>query len=123
MKKVVVLLLIATLLLTACVAATEKQPEDQHTKYGKRALEIADNYIDFVMNAGTALARMQDLTNAKGTLPIVDSSNENYQRYSAIENAVSDLYDEIEEAYIQNDAVGVVEARNKLAEVLGEKVR
>ena len=117
------MLLVVALLLTACAAGAEKQPDDQHTKYGKRALEIADNYIDFIMNAGTALARIQDLTNAKGTLPKVDSTDENYQRYSAIETAVSELYDELWDACVQKDAEGVVEARNKLAEVLGEKAR
>lgn len=112
-------------------AGSPKFPTDeQHIKYGKKALEIADAYLDFEISLEEAKERIDLLCDASETLP-----------KGSEEQETGNLYVEIDVSYLQltifnaamrakgltglasKGSADVLEARNGLARTLGVKER
>lgn len=124
MKRIIVLVLAVALLLTACSAKSKtKWPmSKQHEKYGRKALEIADQYLDYDLTAEEAYKKIDALCDSEGTLPEPKDSDEKFGD-DIVKISVSNLRYEIRSAYYDKEADGVLDQRNDLAELLGEKSR
>lgn len=126
MKRVIVLCLAVLLLLTACSSKKSKTKwpmSEQHEKYGRRALEITDAYLDFEITAKEAHERLGELKAAEDTLP-EDASEDEHLGNFLIVSSVSNLYHHFFfVSYGRKPASDILEMRNSLAELLGEKER
>lgn len=129
MKKLIVLLLAAALLLTAC-SSTKFPMTSQHEKYGRKALEIADAYLDFDLTLDEAKDKIDALVKSEASLP-EPSSEENVGSLS-VEIEVASLQSAFFHAVLRaeglkglasEESADILKARNKLAEDLGVKAR
>ena len=132
MKRLIFLIVaIATLAvaLSGC-QKTKWKMSKQHEKYGCKALEIADAYLDFDLTIEDAYEKINDLCDANDTLP--DGTEEEELGNLSIETDVMALQSAFFHAKLRssgltglasNDAVDILTARNELAETLGVKAR
>lgn len=125
MKKVICFMLAALLLLSSCSATKTKTKwpmSEQHEKYGRKALEIVDEYLDYDASMKETYKKLNELTKTEGTLP-EDANKEEEHGNFMIEIEVSNLEGGFLLAMTNGDTSKIVEMRNSLAESLGEKAR
>jgi len=129
MKKLIVLLLAVVLLLTAC-SSTKFPMTSQHEKYGRKALEIADAYLDFDLTLDEAKEKIDDLRKSEASLP--DPGEDEEIGSLSVKTHVSSLQSAFFSAALRADGLkglaseesaDILKARNDLAELLGEKTR
>lgn len=122
MKKLVVLFLAAVMLLAACSVA--KFPvDDQHKKYGQKAIEIADQFLDFDISIDEAYKKLAALKKAESSLPSVEKDSKYYDGNKFIVNRVEILEMTAFLATTKDDTSGILDARNSIAEILGVSKR
>ena len=116
-------------LLSAC-ASTKYPLTEQHEKLGRKALEVADAYLDFDLSLDDACEKIKELYNAVETLPegTREQSNGNRSlelRVMLLESAFS--HAKLRAAGLNGiaskESADVLGARNNLAELLGVKSR
>ena len=132
-KNLALLLALALLLslLSACSSSGPKFPmTDQHEKLGRKALEIADAYLDFELSLDDACEKITDLYHAMDTLP--DGTNEQSVGNLSLKVRVMSLESAFSNAKLRaaglngiasKESADVLGARNDLAELLGVKAR
>lgn len=130
MKKLIVLLLAAALLLTACSPSTKFPMTSQHEKYGRKALEIADAYLDFDLTLDEAKKKLDELEKSKVSLP--EPGEDEKVGSISMEVRVGSLQSAFFHAALRADGLyglaseesaDILKARNGLAEALGVKAR
>ena len=130
MKKVVCVLLVVVLLLVGCGAKPKFEMTEQHKKYGQKALEITDAYLDFDLTLEEAKKKINDLYDAQESLP--EPSGKEMVGSLAIEVDVMSINSEFFHADLRAaglkglasaESADILKARNKLAEDLGVKAR
>lgn len=130
MKKIVCVLLVAVLILAGCGPRPKYKATEQHIKYGQKALEIADAYLDFDLSLEDAKKKIDDLYDAEESLP--KPSKEEELGCIAIEGDVFSLnsaffHADLRAAGLKGiasaESADILKARNKLAEDLGVKAR
>ena len=119
------LICLVILMLTAC----SKAPfaiDDQHKKYGEKALEIADKFLDYDLSLDEAAAKLEDLTDMAGSLPNVSKNDENRFGNERVVARVDLLETQFNLAMIvglEKQSAEILDARNSLAEILGTPSR
>ena len=95
---------------------------EQHRLYALKAIEIADGYLDYEITATDAYLQISDLLDREDELPESEFADDDYRIESstwrlrweivhAMDNTSSEIYNKI------------VEYRNEIAELIGEKKR
>lgn len=131
MKPLSLLLALALLLslLSAC-SSTKYPMTEQHEKFGRKALEIADAYLDYDLSLDDACAKIKDLYHAMDSLP--DGTSDQATGNLVIESKVMALEHAFSNAKLRaagltgiasKESADVLTARNNLAETLGVKAR
>lgn len=133
-KKTIVLLVGLVVLIAVCVGIFllfgSKPPysmSSQHEKYGRKALEIADAYLDFDITAEEAYKKISDLTSAMGTLP-KDTEDEKLGNLFVV-TSVNQVEAALYAVSIKNAGLAtavsddVLTSRNELARYLGASSR
>lgn len=127
-KLLITFMLLSTItLLLGCNggASGNTKPDnvsDQHYMYALKAIEIADGYLDYEITATDAYLQISDLLDREDELPGSEFADDNYRVESctwrlnweigkAMDAASSEIYNKI------------VEYRNEIAELIGEKKR
>ena len=116
-----ILVLILAFAMTAC-SSTKYPMSEQHEKYGRKALEIVDAYLDFDLTAEEAYKKLDSLCDAEGTLPEPKNKDEEHGD-TMIRLTVSNLRYDLRKAYYDGKTDGILEQRNKIADLLGVKQR
>ena len=131
-QKVPALLLALALLLflfSAC-SSTKYPMTEQHEKLGRKALEIADAYLDYDLSLDDACEKIKALYQATDTLP--DGTSEQSTGNLSLKVRVMSLESALTHAQLRaagltglasKDSADILGARNKLAELLGVKAR
>ena len=131
-KALSLLLALALLLslLSACSSSTKYPMTEQHEKLGRKALEIADAYLDFDLSLDDACEKIKDLYHALDTLPegTREQSDGNRSldlRVTLLESAFSHAKLRASGLYgvASKESADILGARNDLAELLGVKAR
>ena len=122
------LLVLAFILLGSLVGCNSKPSNisEQHYSYGKKAIEIADKYIDYEINAEEAYKQIQELQSRSEELPETKVGDSDHGRNFGIEIEVSVLSSSLSRAKwnpSQDNFQSVVEARNKIAQYIGVSQR
>lgn len=126
MKKLLIFALVLALLLSAC-SSTKFPMTEQHEKFGRKALEIADAYLDFDLTVDEAYKKIDDLYVAADSLP--EGTKEQETGNSLVTTKVFLLQTAFYGARTKSLGLAtavssdVLEARNNLAELLGVKAR
>lgn len=133
MRKIVriVVLLLVIILAVGAVGCGDKKPKipegmnESVYNYGVRAVEIADEFLDFKITKSEAEQKFKDLQTMEDNLP--NSQGENAVSERALRSRVisntSILYSGIRGFYDNVDLDAVKANRNKLAKLLGLKER
>lgn len=130
MKKFVSIFLAIVLfvsLISACSGKPKFAMTEQHEKFGRKALEIADAYLDFEISLDDAYKKIDDLYNAKSTLP--EGTKEQSTGNLLIESDVFSLQSAFWSARAKSSGLAtavdsdILGSRNDLAELLGAKSR
>lgn len=115
------IIVIAALMLTACGSP---KVSDDHLRYGKKALSIADDYLKFNITAKEAREKMFELYLRADDLPDVDIEDETYRNNFNIEISVSMLHSYLSDLSLSIDVEKNLNdlkiERNKIAEIIGE---
>ena len=132
--KIFVLMLVVLLLfslLSACSSSGPKFPmTEQHEKLGRKALEIADAYLDFELSLDDACEKITDLYHAMDNLP--EGTSEQSTGNLSLSVRVMSLKSAFSNAKLRasgltglasKESADVLCARNNLAELLGVKAR
>ena len=120
-KRFVCLLFVFVCLLSAC-SSTKFPMSEQHEKYGRKALEIVDAYLDFDITIEEAESKLDALRKAESTLPESTEKEKNGNNFVTAD--VSNLYFNFNLAKFKGDfTINVLDQRNNLAELLGESPR
>lgn len=120
------LLLLFSLLLSAC-SSPQFPMTEQHEKFGRKALEIADAYLDFEITADEAYQKISDLYDARDSLP--EGTSDQKTGNLIVESEVFLLESAFWAVSVKNSGLAtavdsdVLGSRNKLAETLGVKAR
>lgn len=101
-------------------------PEDigvEHYEYGKKALDIVDQYIDNRIDSNTANNRLRNLYDWDyEDLPETDFADINHKNNFSVERNVTSVKLELSDiCFGQGTLDELIEKRNALAEVLNEK--
>ena len=99
--------------------STKNPVDSQHKKFGRKAVEIADAYLDFEISAQEAYKQISDLYSARSSMPKTPESDEYRSGNESVEMEVFLLSCDLSDAYFKNDSSDVLGSRNKLAETLG----
>ncbi len=111
---------IAVIVVFVLLPLSSRNPVDtQHEKFGRKAVEIADSFLDFEISAQEAYSQIIDLYYAKSAMPEVSKNDKYYKGNDSVETEVFLLSCDLGDAYYKSDASGVLSSRNKLAETLG----
>lgn len=128
MKKFIIFGIIIVLLLSAC-SSTKYPMTEQHEKWGRKALEIADAYLDFEISLEEADEKISSLAGSESALP-KDANKEESNGNLIVRTEVSRLDLAFSRAVLKNKGIAVapgspdiIAARNSLAEILGVKAR
>ena len=121
MRKFIVFALLVALLLSAC-SSTQWPMSERHKKYGLQALEIADAYLDFDITAEEAEKRLRALEKGAKSLPDPANKDEEFGDESVIRK-VGILEGAAALIVMGGSSTSFTDARNSLAELLGEKTR
>ena len=121
--------LISLALVIACfmsLIACSKTPEpkrplsDAHNKYGTKALEIVDNYLDFSISASDAYKQIDELYSSVNALPKVEENDDTYYGNHFVEHDVSMIRFELSDISSGRGSYEELkEKRDDLAEQLG----
>lgn len=125
------LLLSITTLLLGCNggASGSTKPDnvsDQHYRYALKAIEIADGYLDYELSAVEAYYQIESLVSREEELPDSEFGDPTHSKDSSVEFYTSFLRWEISDAkYDASSEIynKIVEYRNEIAELIGEKKR
>lgn len=128
-QKSLALLFTLTLLLSLLSACSSPQfpMTEQHEKFGRKALEIADAYLDFEITADEAYQKISDIYDAKDSLP--EGTSDQKTGNLLVESDVFLLESAFWAVKVKNSGLAtavdsdVLGRRNKLAETLGLKTR
>lgn len=127
MKKIIIFAIVLALLLSACSSGPKYPMTEQHEKFGRKAVEIADAYLDFDLTVEEAYKKISDLYDAVDTLPEGTKEQDvgNFFVTSEVFHLESTFYGARAKSLGFATAVSsdVLEARNRLAETLGIKAR
>lgn len=133
MQKIVriVVLLLVIVLAAGAVGCGEKKPKipegmnESVYNYGVRAVEIADEFLDFKITKNEAEQKFKDLQTMENNLPNPQGENAVSERAlrSRVISNTSILYSDIRGFYDTVDLDAVEASRNKLAKLLGLKER
>lgn len=129
MRKILCLFLVCLLFFSSLSACSSPQfpMTEQHEKFGRKALEIADAYLDFEITADEAYQKISDIYDAKDSLPEGTSDQKNGNLL--VESDVFLLESAFWAVKVKNSGLAtavdsdVLGRRNKLAETLGLKAR
>lgn len=77
MKRLVCFTLITCLIVTL-VGCTSTHVSNQHLNYGKKAIEIVDQYLDFEISIEEAYAKIEELVDRRDELPDTDYDDPTY---------------------------------------------
>ena len=118
MKKLFCLALAFVLILSACEKSMFPV-DDQHKKYGNKAIEIADQFLDFDISINEAYEKLKALEKSASSMPSVDKDSKYYDGNKFVENRVEILVSGALLATIKDDTSQIVDYRNAIAEILG----
>lgn len=127
MKKVITIVLSTiAILVLFCACSSEARPEnisDKHYQYGCKALDIVDQYLDNIIDAETAVTRLDNLQRLDGsTLPETESVDPAHFNNTRIEMDTTQISHELLMIKIGTGLQSkLLEDRNRLAEDLGMK--
>ena len=127
MRKIFVLMMVVLLLFAGCSSSTKYPMTEQHEKFGRKALEIADAYLDFEISTDEAYQKINDLYDAKDSLP--EGTGEQSTGNLLVETKVFFLDSALWAAKAKSSGFAtfvssdVLASRNELAELLGVKAR
>ena len=132
-QKMFSLLLVLALLfslLSACSSSTKFPMTEQHEKLGRKALEVADAYLDYDLSLDDACEKINDLYHALDTLP--EGTSEQSTGNLSLKVRVMSLDFAFSQAKLRasgltglasKESADILGARNDLAELLGVKAR
>ena len=123
---VLAIILVGVLIIVTLHNGVANNLNEQYFQYALQAIEIADQYLDYKITATEAAIMIESLRQRESELPSIDSDDDNYFVHRGITSDVMYLshdlqipqFDPSSEKY--ND---ILERRNELAEVIGEKKR
>ena len=118
--------IICCMSLSACNKTPEpKRPlSDAHNKYGTKALEIVDAYLDFTISASDAYKQIDELYSSANALPKVEKSDTTYYGNYFVEHDVSMIRYELRDISSGRGSYeNLKEKRDDLAEELGLIIR
>ncbi len=122
----IAIFIICCMNLSACNKTPEpKRPlSDAHNKYGTKALEIVDAYLDFTISASDAYKQIDDLYSSANALPKVEKSDTTYYGNYFVEHDVSMIRYELSDISSGRGSYeDLKEKRDDLAEELGLIIR
>lgn len=128
MKRIflVVCCVLLMLSLFGC-GAKYKDISPQHVEYTKKAIEIADKYLDYDYTAKEAYYELKDITNRENELPDVPDDDPGKTQNLVVETSVTLLQVRLLGAWgddaTYEDYQEILESRNDLAEYIGVKKR
>ena len=99
---------------------------EQHRLYALKAIEIADGYLDYELSAVEAYYQIESLVSREEELPDSEFGDPTHSKDSSVEFYTSFLRWEISDAkYDASSEIynKIVEYRNEIAELIGEKKR
>ncbi len=127
------LLLFTIIFFSACGEGKPKNISDQHYQYALKAIEIADDYLDYSCSASDAYDRLETLMEREEDLPQTEFDDLSHLKNSLVESSVvmlsssllsADYYTKEDKSNEASAAYNrVLEHRNKLAEDIGEDKR
>lgn len=123
--KRLILLFVAIATLAVALSGCQKtkwKMSKQHEKYGRKALEIVDAFLDYDITIDEAISKLDDLVLTEKTLPEAKNDDEETGN-TFIVYGVRNLQSGLSLAKIRKDTSNVVDLRNSIAEDLGEKKR
>lgn len=124
MNKSFLVMLLILVLLSGCAGKKPDDISEAHYKYGLKALEIVDNYLDFESTAKEAHTEMQKLIKEREGLPETDIKNPHHAKNTAVESQISTLSAQLLWLDLDRGSYDtLLEKRNDLAEKLNEKKR
>ena len=124
MKKAlfIISVLLCTMLFSSCGENKEINVSEQHIQYGQRALEIADQYIDYEISASKAYEMLESLADREAELPDISPSDKNRSGNSNVETYTFLLKCEISLS-VNNPTdekySSIIKHRNAIADVIG----
>ena len=127
MKRQILTILSVILLIFLC--GCESKPGDiseQHYNYGIKALEIADQYLDYKMTADEAASALNELLKREDELPETEFGDTNHANNYHVEINTYLICRNIERQSYSADTEtfnSIKETRNSIARALGEKER
>jgi|GEM_PF-4968654 len=124
LRRIVPFILILALVLTGCGKGKPNDISEAHYKYGLKALEIADEYLDFNTTAKIARIKIEALTKEKDSLPKTEFKSPDHAKNTSVESKVTLLsYDLLQIDTGSGSYDDLLKRRNELAEILNEKKR
>ena len=124
LKRVVFCVLVMALVLTGCSEGKPSNISEAHYKYGLKALEIVDEYLDFNITAKNAREKIDALTNESDSLPKTEFKSPDHAKNFGVESGVTLLSYELLKIDTGSGSYDdLLEQRNELAELLNEKKR
>ncbi len=127
------LLLFAIIFFSACGGGKPQNISEQHYRYALKAIEIADDYLDYSCSASSASEQMKDLYSREAELPKTEFEDPNHHKNYSVESYVYLMQSALSrEAYYasigeKNEYADtynlMLDYRNELSETVGEKKR
>lgn len=127
MKKVTcfiaIILFAATFMLSGCEKA-KINISAEHYNYGKRAVEIADQFLDYKISAREAYNQLEILMDRRDELPDFDINDPNRANNSFLETDTLLMWCNIPLYEGSSGSYGeVLKYRNRIATAIGERER
>ena len=120
------IIVISLFLLASCSTTPKYKCSELHRQYGLKAIEIADNYLDFNITASEAYEKLNELCERENELPKTESNDETHFANTLIEVDVSNITGqmmhvkyEVNEDKLQK----IIDTRNRLADDVGVEKR
>lgn len=127
MKKTIILLCVLLLCFSLCGCQKEENNiSEQHYQYGAKAIEIADQYIDYKLTAAEAYEQLEDLYHRVEELPETEFEDEAYLNNSQVETYTLLLDTAMMNAKYKtssNTLDDIYSYRNTIAKAIGEETR
>lgn len=123
-KALLILAVLLCLIFSGCGGGRPKDLSDAHYQYGKRALEIVDDCLDFTIDLDTAYDKLEQLQELEDTLPPAGSTEGGNAANFSVEGDLVIISSKISLLRLgAGDMQELLEVRNNLAEDIGEKTR
>lgn len=125
--KRLVLITTAFLITLSLFGCGESTPiSEQHYSYGKKAVEIVDQYLDYKISAAEVSSSLSELQKREDELPEHEYGDDDHANNYHVEintflvsrKIENQKYSPSSESYTD-----ILELRNKIAEAIGEKTR